>query len=367
MLSDLRIQKVSHSRLPEVDFDNLGFGNVFSDHMFTLDYAGGRWQNAQIVPYGPITLDPAVASLHYGQSVFEGLKAFRGGDGVIRVFRPDMNAKRLNGSCQRLCIPILDREIVLEAIRQLVQLDQDWIPHKRGQSLYIRPIVFGSEAHLDVRPSQRFKLIIMTSPVRTYYMSNSVGVGLKVQEKFTRAAPGGTGFAKTAGNYAASLLPGHMAREAGFDQALWLDGAEHRYVEEVGQMNIFFRFGDKIITPALRGTILPGVTRDSVLTLLKDQGYSVEERLIEIEEIIQAIRSGELREAFGAGTAAVVMPVSRLGYRDETFAIGNGSSGELTQDLYEAITAIQFGETEDRYGWNMIIRQQETTAADAAD
>ena len=366
MLSDLSIQKVSNSRLPDVDYDNLGFGDVFSDHMFTLDYADGHWHNPQILPYGPIMLTPGVASIHYGQSVFEGLKAFRGKDGAIRIFRPDMNAKRLNGSCQRLCIPTLDRDLVLEAVKRLVQLDHAWIPHKRGQSLYIRPIVFGTESHLDVRPSKEFKFIIMTSPVRTYYVSTSVGVGLKVQEKFTRAAPGGTGFAKTAGNYAASLLPGHMAREAGFDQALWLDGAEHRYIEEVGQMNIFFRLGDKIITPTLRGTILPGITRESVITLLQDKGYKVEERLIEIEEIIQAIRSGELREAFGAGTAAVVMPVSRLGYRDETFSIGNGASGELTQELYEQITAIQFGEVEDRYDWNMMVEQEAITATAAA-
>lgn len=366
MLSDLSIEKVSNSRLPEVDYENLGFGDVFSDHMFTLDYADGHWHNPQILPYGPIMLTPGVASLHYGQSVFEGLKAFRGADGVIRIFRPDMNAKRLNGSCQRLCIPILDRELILAAIKRLVQIDQAWIPSKRGQSLYIRPLVFGTESHLDVRPSEEFKFIVMTSPVRTYYMSNSVGVGLKVQEKFTRAAPGGTGFAKTAGNYAASLLPGHMAREAGFQQALWLDGAEHRYVEEVGQMNIFFRIGDKIVTPELRGTILPGITRDSVITLLRDKGYDVEERLIEIAEIVDAIRSGELREAFGAGTAAVVMPVSRLGYGEETFAIGNGASGELTQQLYEEITAIQFGESEDRYHWNMIVEPDEQPAATVA-
>ena len=365
MLDGLTVHKVAQSRLNKVDFDNLGFGNVFSDHMFTLDYSEGHWHSPQIVPYGPIQLEPGTASLHYGQSIFEGLKAFRGSDGVIRVFRPDMNAKRLNGSCQRLCIPILDRDGVVEAVRRLVKLDHAWIPHQRGQSLYIRPLVIGCETHLDVRPSEEFKFIIMTSPVRTYYMSNSVGVGLKVQDKFTRAAPGGMGFAKTAGNYAASLYPGHKARADGFDQALWLDGAEHRYVEEVGQMNIFFRFKDKVVTPALHGTILPGVTRDSVITLLRDKGVDVEERLIEIEEITQGIREGTMLEAFGAGTAAVVMPVSRIGYKDEIFNIGNGASGEMTQMLYDQVTAIQFGETEDRYGWNMIIETDAVAEAEA--
>ena len=365
MLSDLTIQKVARSRLPDVDFDHLGFGNVFSDHMFTLDYTNGAWRNPQILPYGPIALDPATASIHYGQSIFEGLKAFRGNDAVIRIFRPDMNAKRLNGSCQRLCIPIIDRALFVEAVRRLVQIDHAWIPSLRGQSLYIRPLVFGTEPHLDVRPSEKFKLVIMTAPVRTYYMNNSTGVALKVQEKFTRAAPGGTGFAKTAGNYGASLLPGHLAREQGFDQALWLDGAEHRYIEEVGQMNIFFRLRDKIITPELRGTILPGVTRDSVITLLRDQGYVVEERLIDVAEIISAIRTGELQEAFGAGTAAVVMPVSRIGYQDEVFDIGNGIAGELTQKLYQDITAIQYGEIEDRYGWTIIVEPEPLQVATA--
>jgi branched-chain amino acid aminotransferase len=366
MLSELRIHRVADSRLAGVDFDDLGFGRVFADHMFTLDYTDGRWHSPQIVPYGPLALDPAVAALHYGQTVFEGLKAFRGSDGVIRVFRPDLNAKRLNGSCQRLCIPVLDRPLFLAAIRRLLQIDHAWIPRQRGQAqaLYIRPIIFGTEAHLDVRPSRAFKFVIMTSPVQTYYGSNAVGIGLQVQEKFSRAAPGGTGFAKTAGNYGASLLPGYLSRQAGFDQALWLDSAEHRYVEEVGQMNIFFKLPDKVITPALRGTILPGVTRDSIIALLRDQGYTVEERLIEIEQVIGAIRTGELAECFGCGTAAVVMPVSRIGYRGETLTINQGEPGPLTQALYREISAMQTGELEDRYGWNMIVEIDEPALVD---
>lgn len=363
MLHDLVHHRVSRSRLGDVDFNDLGFGNVFSDHMFTLDYADGRWHNPQIVPYGPISLEPGTASLHYGQSVFEGLKAFRGSDGEIRVFRPDMNARRLLDSCERLCIPPIDPALVVAAIEELVQLEHEWIPSERGQSLYLRPIIFGSESHLEVRPSSEFKFIIMAAPVRTYYMTNSVGVGLQVQQKFTRAAPGGTGYAKTAGNYGASLLPGHRSREQGFDQALWLDGAEHRYVEEVGQMNIFFKLHDRIITPALRGTILPGVTRDSVITLLRDQGVAVEERLIEIEEIAAAIRNACLSEAFGAGTAAVIMPVSRIGYGGETLTINEGKTGAVTQQMYDAITEIQFGERDDPHGWTTVIEPESTPVA----
>lgn len=363
MLNDLTVRRITESRLSTVDYNHLGFGDVFSDHMFTLDYREGGWRDPQIVPYGPLSLEPGVATLHYGQSVFEGMKAFYGADGVTRLFRPDMNAKRLNGSCQRLCIPILDRSLVTEAICRLVALDIDWVPRQRGQSLYLRPLVFGTEPHLEVRPSEAFKFIVMTSPVRTYYMSTSVGIGLQVQDKFTRAAPGGTGFAKTAGNYGASLLPGHKAREDGFDQALWLDGAEHRYVEEVGQMNIFFRFKDRVITPALRGTILPGVTRDSIITLLADQGIEVEQRLIEIDEIVAAIGDGSLLEVFGAGTAAVVMPISRIGYRGETLTINDGKAGSLTEQMYNEITAIQYGEAEDRHGWTLAV--DDKFAADA--
>lgn len=365
MLADLRIQKIEKSRLPDVDFTNLGFGGVYSDHMFTLDYHDGRWQDPRILPYGPLPLAPGVASLHYSQSVFEGLKAFYGQDGVVRLFRPDMNAQRLNGSCQRLCIPIVDKELVVEAIKRLVQIDHAWIPTQRGQSLYIRPLIIGTEEHLDVRPSTEFKLIIMTAPARMYYLSSSKGVALKVQDKFTRAAPGGTGFAKTGGNYGASLLPGDMSRKEGYDQALWLDGAEHRYVEEVGQMNIFFKFKDRVVTPELRGSILPGVTRDSIITLLAEQGHTVEQRQIEIAEVIDGIQSGELEEAFGAGTAAVITPVGRIGYRGEDYVINNNAAGPLTQKTFQDITAIQFGEVSDQHGWTQVVDVAEMAASAA--
>ena len=362
MLDDLSIHATDRSRLADVDFEKLGFGGVYSDHMFLMDYSDGAWRSPRIVPYGPLPFMPGVASLHYSQSVFEGLKAFRGVDGGIRLFRPDMNAKRLQASCERLCIPAIETDVFIAAIKKLVALDQDWIPEKRGQSLYIRPLIIGTEEHLDVRSSEQFLFVIMTAPVRTYYLHGSTGVGLLAQDTYTRAAPGGTGYAKTGGNYAASLQPGQLSRTAGYDQALWLDGIEHRYVEEVGQMNIFFKFRQGVVTPALRGTILPGITRDSIITLLRERGLAIEERRISIDEVIQGIASGELEEVFGAGTAAVVTPVGRIGYQGRDYIINDNRSGPLTQSLYDQILSIQVGETEDRYGWIIQVETEPRTA-----
>ncbi|MCH9670687.1 MAG: branched-chain amino acid aminotransferase [Gammaproteobacteria bacterium] len=355
MLSDLRIQRTPQSRRSTVDYTSLGFGNVFSDHMFTMRYFDGAWQQPEVVPYGPIGVEPGCLSLHYGQSVFEGLKAFRGPDDRVRVFRPDMNAKRFQDSCERLCIPPLDDGVFEAAVRELVRIDHEWIPTERGQALYIRPIVFALESHLEVRPASSYLFMIIAAPVRTYYERDAKAVALKVQDQFTRAAPGGVGFAKTAGNYAASLLPGDESRREGFDQALWLDGAEHKYVEEVGQMNIFFDLGGTVVTPELRGTILPGITRASVLQLLSDRGVRTEQRRIEIGELTAAIENGELREAFGAGTATVVAPVGKLAYQGQTYEINRGEAGPLTGALYDEILGIQLGEIPDRHGWNMEI------------
>lgn len=351
MLSQLRIERALSSRWSEVDWANLGFGGVHADHMFTLDYRDGAWRDPRILPYGPLRLAPGVASLHYGQTVFEGLKAFRGADGAIRLFRPDANARRLAESCRRLCIPELPEGWFEAGIEALVGVDHAWIPSGPGESLYIRPLLIGTEEHLDVRPSREFKFIVMTAPARTYFRQGGEGVALQVQEHYTRAAPGGMGFAKTAGNYAASLLPGQQSLAAGYDQALWLDGVEHRYIEEVGQMNIFFRFRDRVITPPLRGTILPGVTRDSILTLLAEQGVECQQRPLPIDELIEGIESGELLEAFGAGTASVVIPVGRIGYRDRDYRIGHGEAGELTAGLFRQLTAIQYGTAPDTHGW----------------
>ena len=355
MLEGLSVTRVSRSRLPQVDFEDLGFGKYFSDHMFSMRWRDGRWEQPEVIPYGEVGIEPGAASLHYGQTVFEGLKAFQGKDGRVRVFRPDMNAKRLYDSCRRLCIPPIEEGVLYDAIRLLIELDHEWIPRKRGQALYVRPIIFSTEGQLEVRPSRSFRFLVMTAPVRNYYGESKRTVALKVEEQYSRAAPGGTGFAKTAGNYAASLLPGDEARRQGFDQVLWTDGAEHKYVEEVGQMNIFFRLRDRVITPQLRGTILPGVTRNSVLTLLQDFGIPAEERLITVAEVLQAIRGGEMREVFGAGTAAVISPVGKIAYRGETLLVNNDRPGELAERLWDEITNIQCGEIPDRHGWNLLI------------
>jgi branched-chain amino acid aminotransferase len=368
MLSDLKVTPVSRSRRGQVNYDDLGFGRYFSDHMFSMVYKDGRWSDPRILPYDDVPIAPGALCLHYGQMAFEGLKASWGSDGNARVFRPDMNERRLRDSCQRLCIPQLPEGVFNAAIESLVQLDQDWIPHKRGQSLYIRPLIISTEPSLEVRASKTYRFLIMTSPARNYYGESRGAVSLKVEEHYTRAAPGGTGSAKTGGNYAASLLPGDEARRQGFDQVLWTDGAEHRYVEEVGQMNIFFRLRDRVITPAQRGTILPGVTRDSVLTLLRDFGIPAEERLIPVEEVVSAIQRGDMLEAFGAGTAAVISPVGKIGYRGQMLLVNSGQPGELAQRLWNEITGIQCGEIPDRHGWNLLVKlpQSQAVAASAA-
>ncbi len=358
MLSEIPVRRIDQSRIDQVDFDHLGFGGVYSDHMFVMEYRDGGWCQPRIEPYGPLSLTPGMASLHYGQSVFEGLKAFRGVDDRIRLFRPERNAERLNVSCERLCMPSVDPALFVEAVRRLVQIDHAWIPRRRGESLYIRPLLIGTEEYLEVRPAQHYLFIIMTAPARAYFHHSAEGIALQVQDRYTRAAPGGTGFAKTGGNYAASLLPGELSRATGYQQALWLDGVEHRYVEEVGQMNIFFRFRDHVVTPALHGTILPGVTRDSIIRLLQAEGQRVEERRISMDEVLEGIERGELLEAFGAGTAAVVAPVGRIGYRGGDYLINGGQCGPLTRSLYQAITAIQYGEAPDHFGWTEVVESE---------
>ncbi|MCB1741378.1 MAG: branched-chain amino acid aminotransferase [Gammaproteobacteria bacterium] len=354
----MQVTRVARSRLAEVDFDNLGFGDVYADHMFTMTYADGVWSVPGIEPFGPIAVHPANSALHYGQAVFEGLKAFRGVDGRIRLFRADMNARRLVESCDRLCIPRIDPDVFLRAVERLVAVDHRWVPRSAGQSLYVRPIVFSDEGHLEVRPANRYRFVIFTSPVRAYFDTGVGPVSLLAEESYTRSAPGGVGYAKTAGNYAASLYPGQRGRDAGYAQVLWLDGVEHRYVEEVGAMNIFFRFEDRVVTPDLRGTILPGVTRASVIDLLRAAGHQVEERRVSIDEITEGARSGRLREAFAAGTAAVIAPVGRIGYKGTDHTLGNEQTGELTRWLYEQLTGIQRGEIADPDGWCRLVTPQ---------
>ena len=358
--SDLPVTPVTQSRLSQVDFDNLGFGSIFSDHMFSMVYQNGAWQNPEIIPYQALALEPGVAMLHYGQTVFDGYKAFRGEDGQARIFRPERNAARLHDSCERLCIPIMPVDeltgLMIQATRQLIELDHAWMPSQWGHSLYIRPLIIATEATLEVRAAKSYRFIIMTSPVGSYFNNLQQGVSLRVEDRYTRAASiGGLGAAKTAANYAASLLPGAQSRARGFDQVLWLDGNEHRYVEEVGAMNIFFKIDGRVITPPLGGSILPGVVRDSTLTLLHDWEIPLQERRIAIDEVVEASGSGDLEEVFGAGTAAVICPVASIGYQGERLLTSSSPPGELTLRLYQQLTGIQYGQIEDIHDWNQCL------------
>jgi len=351
---------VTHSRLAQVDFDNPGFGRIFSDHMFSMIYQDGAWSRPEIIPYQALAIEPGVAMLHYGQTVFDGYKVFRGEDGQARIFRPERNAARLHDSCQRLCIPIMPVNeltgIMIQATRELIELDHAWIPSQWGHSLYVRPLIIGTEATLEVRAANRYHFLIMTSPVGSYFTDLQKGVSLRVEDHFTRAASiGGLGAAKTAANYAASLLPGSQSKAQGFDQVLWLDSNEHRYIEEVGAMNIFFKIAGRVVTPPLGGSILPGVVRASALTLLRDWDIPVEERRLGIDEVIEAFASGDLEEVFGAGTAAVICPVASIGYRDQIYRIAATPPGELTLRLYNELTGIQYGKIEDRHHWNQCV------------
>ena len=366
MLADLTLTRVARSRIGEVDFDHLRFGYVFSDHLFVMDYADGRWQRPRIEPYGPFSLEPGSAMMHYGQTVFDGFKAYRGVDGVARLFRPEANARRLRDSCRRLCMPEVEPGLFCAAARELVALDHAWLPPKDGQALYVRPLLIGTEVHLDVRPDTTFRFMIMTAPVGAYFDPTSTGVSLKAEDQYTRAASsGGLGYAKTAANYAASMYATTQARRDGFDQVLWLDSNEHRYVEEVGAMNIFFKRAGTVITPPLGGSILPGVTRDSLIALIRERGLPLEERRIAIEEVMDAIRDGSMEEIFGAGTAAVVAPVARLHYRGETLALRT-SPGALTRALYDQLTGIQTGRLPDPHGWCVQVPLPAAATAPAA-
>jgi branched-chain amino acid aminotransferase len=341
------------------DSDRLGFGKFFTDYMFEMDYAADRgWYNPRIVPHAPLTLDPAAAIFHYGQEVFEGLKAYRSEAGKILLFRPEMNLKRLNCSCERLNIPKIDEAFVLEAIEKLVAIEQDWIPTKPGQSLYMRPFIIGTEPFLGVHPSGSYKLVVILSPVASYFGDSVKPVKIYVEDQYVRAVPGGVGFAKTSGNYAAGLKAQSKAEELGFDQVLWLDGIEHKYIEEVGSMNIFFKIDDEVWTPELDGSILPGVTRDSVIALLKKWGITVKERKISVKKLFKKAEKQKLQEAFGTGTAAVISPIVFLKWEDRVIKVGNGEIGKLSEKLYRALTGLQTGKLKDKFGWVREIRPE---------
>lgn len=330
----------------------LGFGKHFTDHMLIIDYTEGRgWHDARIVPYGPLSLDPATTSLHYGQLIFEGLKAYRAGDKLV-MFRPHENMKRMNVSADRLCIPTVDEDFFVKAIAELVKVDADWVPSEPGTSLYIRPFIISTDVFLGVHPSHTYKFITILSPVGSYYEGGLAPVKIYVESKYARSVEGGTGYTKCAGNYAASLKAQAEANQQGYAQVLWLDGVSRQYVDEVGAMNILFVIDGKVVTPDLSsGTILPGITRKSVLELLRSWNIPVEERKVPIQEIADAYDNGTLQEVFGCGTAAVISPVGELKWGDKVMKINDGKIGALSQKLYDTITGIQTGALPDPYGW----------------
>ena len=349
---DLEIRPLTTPKPRPTDEAQLGFGKQFTDRMLVMEYATGKgWHSARIEPYGPFALDPACAVLHYAQEIFEGLKAFRRADGRISLFRASDNVRRFNLSAERMCMPKVDETFFLEAIRQLVRLESDWVPHSSGTALYIRPTMIATDPYLGVRPSDNYLCYVILSPVGAYYKGGFSPVKIWISDDYVRAALGGTGEAKTGGNYAASLKASTEAAAHGFDQVLWLDAEKRNYVEEVGSMNICFLLDGKVVTSPLRGTILDGVTRRSILTLVRDLGMTVEERALSVEEIFDGVESGQLTEAFGTGTAAVVSPVGQFTYRDRTASLGNGQAGEFTLKLYETLTGIQYGRLPDPHGW----------------
>lgn len=353
---ELKIEKTLQPRQKPADESNLGFGKIFTDHMFSMDWdKENGWHDAKIAPFGDIMLSPAATSLHYGQETFEGMKAYRNPKGDVLLFRPEENFKRLNLSNERVCIPQFDEDFVLYALKELLKLDADWVPHSDGTSLYIRPFVFGTERSLGAHSSTMYKFMIIMSPSGLYYPEGLAPTKIYVETKYVRATPGGMGYAKTGGNYAASFKAQDDAAKEGYSQVLWLDGVERKYVEEVGAMNVFFVLDDEVVTPELDGSILSGITRKSAIEIMRSWGMKVTERLLPIDELAQAYRSGRLKEAFGTGTAAIVSPIGELKYGDLVMNINDNNIGAVSQRLYDELTGIQFGKLEDRFGWVVAI------------
>ena len=351
---DIKIQRTETPKEKPAKGQKLGFGKIFTDHMFVMNYTAGKgWHDPRIVPFQNISLSPAAMVYHYGQEMFEGLKAYKNPDGNVYLFRPDMNAKRTNATNERLVIPQLPEEDFVQAVSAVVDIDRDWIPEEPGTSLYIRPFIIATDEFLGVAPSKTYLFMVILSPSGAYYESGLAPVGIWIEDEYVRAVRGGMGFAKTGGNYAASLIAQQKAHDAGFSQVLWLDGVERKYIEEVGAMNIFFKIAGKVVTPSLNGSILPGITRNSTIQLCKDWGYEVEERKISADELLEAQRNGTLEECFGTGTAAVISPVGKLRFQDEVMEINGGKIGCLSQKLYDTITGIQTGRLPDERGWRV--------------
>jgi len=345
---DITIKKTTQSKIGEIDFENLPFGRVFSDHMFVADYRDGEWQDPRIVPFERFEIHPAAMVLHYGQAIFEGMKASKSFDGRPMLMRPEQHSRRLNRSAERMCMPALPEDLFLQGLRSLVAIDSDWIPPQEGSALYIRPYMFATDEFIGVKPAETYRFIIFTGPVGPYYAKP---VSLLAESKYVRAVKGGTGEAKAAGNYAGSLLPAKIAHEKGFDQVMWMDGHEFKYIQEVGTMNIFFVIGDKVITPATDGAILKGITRDSIIQILKKKGYTVEEKPLHIDEVVEAYKAGQLKEVFGSGTAAVVAHVARIQYQDILMELPPMEEREIGVMVKEQIDGLRSGKVEDQFGW----------------
>lgn len=355
----MKVIKRAKSILPTVDFENLGFGKYYGDHMLVKIYENGAWNESEIMPYENISLSPANITLHYGQSIFEGMKAFRGDDGTVRLFRPEKNIARLNRSAERMVIPQLDEKKTLKELMELISLDQGFTPPHLGSSLYIRPFIFATDPTLGVKVSDTYRFMVITTPVDAYYGRELQTLSIYATEEFTRAVLGGTGHVKAAANYAQSLYAAKKAMDKGYKQILWLDGYEHKYIDEVGVMNIMFVIDDTLITPTLdQGTLLAGITRESVLHIARDLGWKVEERRIAFQEIIDASKNGSLQECFGTGTAATIAPVGRIGHDNgKDIILNNNEVGPYAKKIYEQLLGIQYGKTEDRFGWTVEIKK----------
>lgn len=349
VMSKISIEKVSQSKITEVDFNNIVFGKQFSDHMFVADYKNGKWSDFKIMPFGKIEVSPACAALHYGQAVFEGMKAYKNDQNEVLLFRPLDNAKRLNISAKRLCMPEIPEDIFMEGLTQLIKLDSEWVPKTEGSSLYIRPYMFASEQLLGVRPADEYKFIIFTAPVNSYYAEP---VNVKIETSYSRATEGGVGYAKAAGNYAAALYPAKLGQDAGYQQLIWTDSVNHEYIEESGTMNVMFHIGDKLITPNLDfKTTLAGITRNSVLTLAKDLGIAVEERRVSVTEIINAAKASTLKDVFGTGTAATIAQVASITFKDDKYVLPKIEERELSNKLAIMLQDIKHEKIEDKYNW----------------
>jgi branched-chain amino acid aminotransferase len=345
---DISVTRTQRSKLQDVDLENIPFGKYFTDHMLEADYDNGEWKNVSIRPYQPLSLEPSLAALHYGQAIFEGIKAYKDDKGNAYIFRPADNFRRFNNSAARMNMPLVPEEIFMEGLRQLIAIDKNWIPARKDHSLYIRPVMFSTDEALGVRPSQSYKFLIILSPTGPYFVNP---MRIAVEEKFTRAAPGGVGFSKNAGNYGGSMLAATIAKEQGFDQVLWTDAFEHKWLQEVGMMNVFFIIDNKAITPSLEeGTILEGVTRDSVIRGLKEKGIPVEERRISIDEVIAAYKAGKINEIFGTGTAAVIAPIKELNYKGFAMEF-NPDQYKISSGVKNWLNDIREGRIEDKYGW----------------